>query len=109
MSGKTKVVIAAAMMLMIVASSPAVLCLEYLAQNSHTHNCCPKLGPVKTVVLACCIQPPAVTSQNVGFALDMGLVGLIGVEPLVRTNSIQSAVGPDRDISPPPRSSILRI
>ena len=109
MSGKAKVAIAAAMMLLIVASSPAVLCLDYLAQNSQAHNCCPKPTPVKIVVPACCIQPPAVTSQSVGFALDMGLVGTIGVEPLARTTSIQSAVVPDRDISPPPCSSVLRI
>lgn len=109
MLGKTKVGIAAAMVLLAVAIAPTVLCLGYLVQSTQTHGCCPsKTAPASTVVLTCCIQSPAVTSQNVVFAIDAVTAPAIAAEPFLVTVATRSAV-PDLDTSPPQCSSVLRI
>jgi hypothetical protein len=110
MFGKTKVGIAAAMVLLAIATAPAVLCLGYLAQNTQTHGCCPpKTAPASTVVPTCCIQSPAVTSQNVVIAIDAVTAPAVPVEPFLVTVATRSAAVPDLNTSPPQCNSVLRI
>ena len=113
MSGKTKVGLAAALMLVVIATAPAVQCLGYLASQNQpqTHSCCPqKTSPVNTVVPTCCIHSPAVTSQTVNVPTPTWAIGAaIAVESLPITAAIEVAIVPDLDTSPPHCSSILRI
>lgn len=109
MCRKTKVGIAAAMVLLAVATAPAVLCLGYLAQNTQNHGCCPSKSVPASSVGTCCIQPPAVTSQNVVVATDAAIAPTTSVDPFLVTVAVQSAVVPQLDTSPPQCSSVLRI
>jgi hypothetical protein len=109
MSCKIKVGIAAAMVLLAVATAPAVLCLGYLAQNIQGHSCCPSKSVPASSVATCCIQPPAVTSQNVVIAVDAAAAPAVVVEPILVTVATRSAAVPNLDTSPPQCSSVLRI
>jgi len=113
MSGKTKVGLAAALMLVVIASAPVVQCLGYLASQNQqqTHSCCPqKTTPVSTVVPTCCIHSPAVTSQSVDVPAPSFAVGaVLTVATLQISTAIEAAIVPDLDTSPPLCSSILRI
>jgi hypothetical protein len=113
MSGKTKVGLAAALMLVVIAAAPAVQCLGYLASQNHqqAHSCCPqKTTPVSTVVPTCCIHSPAVTSQTVDVPTPNSVIGAaIAVQSLPIIAAIEIAIVPDLHASPPHCSSILRI
>jgi len=101
------------MMLLVIATAPAVQCLGYLAaQNKQqAHSCCPqKTVPVNTGVPTCCIHSPAVTSQSVDVPVPgLALGAPLAIEPLTIVTAIESVVIPDLDTSPPHCSSILRI
>ena len=109
-SSKTKVEIAAAMMFLVVVSAPAFLCLSYLAHSTQTHGCCPpKTAPVSTVVPTCCIQSPAIISQNIDVAFDVATVPMVAAKPLPVAAGVDSPAVLPLDTSPPIGSSVLRI
>jgi hypothetical protein len=109
MPGRAKFGIAAVMMLLVLATAPAVLCLSYLAQNIQAHDCCPPKTP-PAVKPTCCIHSPAVTSSSVDVpAPSVATFAPLPVDPLPITASIESATVADLDMSPPGCSSILRI
>src|SRR4051794_23852051 len=108
MASRAKFGIAAVMMLLVVATAPAVLCFGYLAQSTQAHHCCPpKTAPA--VKPTCCIHAPAVTSPSVDIPAPSVASAAIALNPVVTTASIESATVADLDISPPGCSSILRI
>src|SRR5512133_1256132 len=111
MLGRAKVGIAAVMLLVAVATTPAMLCLGYLAQNTHSHSCCPeKTPPGSTIVPTCCVHSPAVTSQIVDVQAPSLAAGVsIVVAPFALSAALDSATDPDLDTSPLQCSSVLRI
>jgi hypothetical protein len=111
MTGGAKFGIAAAMILFVLATAPALLCAGYIAQTNPSHDCCPqKTAPPKTAVPTCCVQSPAVASQSVDVpAPDAALATELVRGPLFVNVGIQFSIAPDLDSSPPGCSSILRI
>lgn len=109
MFGKAKFGIALALIFLAMATSPALVCLTYLARNTVTHNCCPQEKPDNTAVARCCVNSPAVTSGSVETApIAIGPVERL-VELTALTVRVEPAVIPALDTSPPGCSSVLRI
>jgi hypothetical protein len=52
------------MIVVVVTSAPALLCVGYLGQRS-LHDCCPGPSAPESSVLVCCVQSPAVTTPAV--------------------------------------------
>jgi hypothetical protein len=108
MASRAKFGIAAVMMLLVVATAPAVLCLGYLAQSTQAHHCCPsKTAPA--LKPTCCIHAPAVTSPSVDIPAPSVASTAVAVDPLVITARVESVSVQDPDTSPPLCNSILRI
>src|SRR6185369_6808100 len=109
MCRRAKFGVAAVMMVLALATTPALLCASYLAQNAQAHSCCPpKTAPA--VKPTCCIHSPAVTSSSVDVpSPSVVAFTTLPVEPLPITAAIESAAVPDLSTSPPLCSSILRI
>ena len=109
MANRAKLGVAVAMMLLVLATAPAVLCVSYMAQNTPAHSCCPKPAS-DTVTPTCCIHAPAVTSQSVDAPAPSVAIAQIELAgPMMATASIAAAPVTDLDTSPPPCSSILRV
>ena len=109
MSGNTKIAIASALILAIVAA-PALACLVYIAQNAYTHNCCPQEKPQSAVLARCCVYSPAVTARTLDIPAPMiGAPMVRPVDPAASTRALVAVVIPNLDSSPPGCSSILRI
>lgn len=113
MLSKSKIGIALALMILVVATAPAVQCITYLpTQNqAQDHACCPKnTAFADTTVPTCCIHSPAVTSQSIDVPAPSLAVGpTLVIEPPPICAEIESTIVPDLDTSPPHCSSILRI
>jgi hypothetical protein len=112
MASKSKIGIALALMVLVVATAPAVLCVRYLATQSQAqdHSCCPqKTSPVSTVVPTCCIHSPAVTSHGIDVPAQILAGAAFTVEPLSIIAANEAPDDPDLDTSPPLCNSILRI
>ena len=109
MFGRAKFGIAWALIFLAIATAPALLCLNYLARNTVTHNCCPQEKPNNTAVARCCVYSPAVTSASVDTAPPA--IGPVerSIELTAFPARVELAVSPDLDTSPPGCSSILRI
>src|SRR5512133_2479447 len=109
MASRAKRGVAAAMMLFVLATAPAVLCVSYMAQNTQAHSCCPKPAS-DTVTPTCCIHAPAVTSQSVDVSAPSVAIAQFHLAgPMMATASIEAVPVIDLDTSPPPCSSILRV
>ena len=52
------------MMVVVITSAPALLCVGYLGQRS-LHDCCPSPSAPESSVPVCCVQAPAITTQAV--------------------------------------------
>jgi hypothetical protein len=112
MSSKSNIGIGLALMVLIIATAPAVQCVTYLAIQSQAqdHSCCPqKTTPVNTVVPACCIHSPAVTSHGVDVPAPILAGAVLSIEPPSIITASSATDVPDLDTSPPHCSSILRI
>src|SRR3954466_1544577 len=108
MASRAKLVIAAVMMLLVVATAPAVLCLGYLAQSPQAHHCCPpKTAPA--VIPTCCIHSPAITSPSVDIPAPSVASASVAGDQLEITARVEYVIVQDHDTSPPLCSSILRI
>ena len=113
MSSKSKIGIALALMILVVATAPAVQCLGYLSSQTHleTHGCCPQeTTPANTVLPTCCIHAPAVTSHVVN-VLAPGLAAgtTLASDPLPITSWVDETLVALLDTSPPDCTSVLRI
>ena len=108
MFGRAKFGIAWALIFLAIATAPALVCLNYLARNTVTHNCCPQEKPNNTAA-RCCVYSPAVTSASVDTAPPA--IGPVerSIDFTAFTARVEPAVIPALDTSPPGCSSILRI
>lgn len=107
---KAKFGVASALILVAIATSPALVCINYLAQNTSTHNCCPQEKPQNAVLARCCAYSPAVTSQSVNVAAPMVVPATFMVlDPPAFTSDFYPVTVLDPDTSPPGCSSVLRI
>jgi hypothetical protein len=97
------------MMLVVITSAPALLCVGYFAQDSHVHDCCPSRSPEK-VVPVCCVQSPAITTQHPNIQVfGTELSGMLAVEqsPVVFHEDSLPIV--PAYLSPPISTAVLRI
>jgi hypothetical protein len=97
------------MMLVVITSAPALVCVGYFAQDSHVHECCPSPSAPEKVVTVCCVQSPAVTTQLNIQVFGTELSGLVAVSqsPLISHESFSPSVS--ALLSPPGGSPVLRI
>jgi hypothetical protein len=110
MASRVKFGVAAAMMLLVFATAPAVLCASYMAQSARAHSCCPPTtAPGNTAAPTCCIHAPAVTSPSIDIPAPSVASTAIAVDPLVTAAWGESLLVQDFDTSPPLCNSILRI
>lgn len=111
MSGRVKIAIAAAVMLLVIATAPVMLCLVYVAQNTQSHSCCPPTpAPTSKILQSCCVQSPALTSQSVDVQSATAVtIASQTVESLSITAAIEPIENVNLYLSPPHCSSILRI
>jgi len=97
------------MMLVVITSAPALLCVGYFAQDSPVHDCCPSRSPEK-VVPACCVQSPAITTQHPNVQVfGTELSGMLAIEqsPVVFHEGFLPIV--PAYLSPPLSTAVLRI
>jgi hypothetical protein len=98
------------MVLLVLATAPAVLCASYMAQNTQAHSCCPPpTAPENTAAPTCCIHSPAVTSHGIEIPAPSVASAAVAVDLLVIIARVETATIADLDTSPPHCSSILRI
>ena len=109
MGSKVKFGVAAALIFVAVATVPALVCLSYVTQNAHQHNCCPQERPSNPTVARCCVYSPAVTSASIDAPPPMIGAEAISAELTGIISSVEPAPIPVLDTSPPGCSSILRI
>ena len=109
MFGRAKFGIASALIFVAMATVPALVCLNYLARNTVTHNCCPQENPQNKAVARCCVYSPAVTSANADTAPPAIGPAERSVELTALTVRVEPAVISALDTSPPGCSSVLRI
>lgn len=109
MCSKVKFGIAAASIFVAVATVPALVCLSYVAHNASQHNCCPQERPSNTTIARCCVYSPAVTSASINAQPPMIGAETISAELTGIVSSLEPALIPVLDTSPPGCSSILRI
>lgn len=97
------------MMLVVITSAPALLCVGYFAQDSHVHDCCPSPSPEK-VVPVCCVQSPAITTQHPNiqvFGTELSAMLAVEQSPVV-FHEHSLAIVPAY-LSPPASTAVLRI
>ena len=113
MSSKSKIGMALTLIVLVLATAPAVQCLGYLYAQSHqeTHSCCPqKTTPADTAVPTCCIHSPAVTSQSVDAPAPIWTANdVMAIEPSPVITGVEEVTASVPDTSPPLCNSILRI
>lgn len=110
MSNRAKLGIASALMFVAIATAPAVLCLSYLAQNTHAHSCCHKNTPPVSIVPTCCVHSPAITSHAADVPAPMiASATVTATDPARLTFDVLPVAIEFQDSSPPGCSSILRI
>jgi hypothetical protein len=111
MWGKARFGIAVVMVLVAIATAPAVQCLGYRARNVQCHSCCHTKPAPGTAMPNCCVQSPALASESAVFPGPSVAVTapVVDVAPLVTVSVAQSTPAPHLDTSPPLCSSILRI
>lgn len=100
------------MMLVAIATAPAMQCLGYLVRNVQCHGCChTKAAPESTTVPTCCMQSAAVTSESADVPPPTVAVAapVMEVAPLAMVAVAESTPAPHLDTSPQQCSSILRI
>lgn len=109
MFARTRFGIASALIFIAMATVPTLVCLNYLARNTVTHNCCPQERPQNKAVARCCVYSPAVTSAKADSAPPAIGPAERSVERTALTVRFEPAVLSPLDTSPPGCRSILRI
>ena len=110
MASRFKFGVVAMMLLLVLATAPAVLCASYMAQSARTHGCCPPTtAPGNNAAPTCCIHAPAVISPNIDIPTPSVASTAIAIVTLVTAAWGESLLVQDLDTSPPLCSSILRI
>jgi hypothetical protein len=107
---KAKFGVATALILIAIATVPALVCISYLAQNTSTHGCCPQEKPQKAVLARCCIYSPAVTTPSVDAAASMiASATFIASASSTLVSAVDPVAVSNLDTSPPGCTSVLRI
>jgi hypothetical protein len=110
MSQKAKFRLASALILVAIATAPALLCITYLARNTSTHSCCPQEKSQKVVIASCCVYSPAITTPNVDAPASMiAAATFLAVDQTALVSDVDPVVFPNLDTSPPGCTSVLRI
>lgn len=107
---KLQFVAAIVIMVVVITSAPALLCVTYLGQSSTAHDCCPSpAAPAKSVPV-CCVQSPAITTQAVDVDHSATLAAIAPVanehNVTVLVNFIPSVLSA---AEPPSSNPVLRI
>ena len=107
---KAKFGVASALILVAIATVPALVCFSYLAQHNSTHRCCPQEKPQNAVLARCCVYSPAVTTASVDAPASMIAPAIsTAIDPSTFVSAVDLVFISNLDTSPPGYISVLRI